>query len=61
MTFDERRELRRAISEIQTRKETIARTMHVKTAYGEKMYLGGDSRPRDEQSRVGYPPSTMTY
>jgi len=59
MTFDERRNLRNAISVIQTRKEATARKMHVVTTFGTKLYLGGDCRPRDEQSRVGYPQSQL--
>lgn len=59
MTFEERQYLKRAVSTIQTKKEFAVRRMHVITAYGTKMYLGGDSRPISEQNKWGYPGSRM--
>lgn len=55
MNYEERRLLKFRISEIQREKEERARRMHVKDAYGERLYLGGDSRAHGEQVRSGYP------
>lgn len=55
MTFEERQLVRHVRSEIQREKEKSVRRMHVMTTYGTKLYLGGGSRPYDEQSRAGYP------
>jgi len=55
MNYEDRLLLKARISAIQREKEERARRMHVVTASGEKLYLGGDSRPREEQIRSGYP------
>ena len=55
LTFDERQTLRRKISEIQTAREKRVKRMWVRTADGDRVYLGGDSRPENEQIKSGYP------
>jgi hypothetical protein len=55
MNYEDRQLLKSRISEIQREKEERARRMHVKDANGERLYLGGGSRPENEQVKSGYP------
>ena len=54
MTFEERLYLREAIAAIQRAKELRARRMWIKVK-GEKIRMGGGSRPPSEQIKSGYP------
>jgi hypothetical protein len=55
LTFEERQVLRQKISEIQTARENHIRRMWIRTLDGDRVYLGGESRPREEQIKSGYP------
>lgn len=54
VTYRERMYLKGAVSAIQTEREDKARRMRLTTLYGERITLGGGSRPVAEQSRAGY-------
>jgi hypothetical protein len=47
--------LRHEVSRIQREREYRVRRMHIITTYGTKLFLGGGSRPLEEQIRSGYP------
>lgn len=49
LSAEDRRRLKQKISEIQRQREYSVRRMHVVTTYGERLYLGGGSRPVNEQ------------
>jgi len=55
MTYEERIRLRQLISAIQRPKEYRARRTWIRTLSGEKLYLGGNTRPESEQIKSGYP------
>lgn len=54
LSFEERQILKQRISAIQTVKETRAKRMWVMGVSGEKIHLGGGSRPLKQQNRAGY-------
>jgi hypothetical protein len=53
--FSERLQLRQERSRVQLQREHNARRLWVKTLHGERLRLGGGSRPEAEQVRSGYP------